>query len=164
MLSASKNIILTIIDFFHRPFARWIDTQTFRYLACGCTNVAINIGVFFVCYHFIFYQKVIRLPFHTFSDYEAAFIVAFCISTPIGFILSRHVVFTESNLRGRVQLFRYLLLVGTCLLLSAILLKFFVSFCGIFPTVATIMTNGLVALFSYLSQRHFTFKVREEAA
>ena len=90
----------------------------------------------------------------------AAAIVAFCISTPYGFMMSRYIVFQESNLKGHVQLFRYLLTVGACAVLTYFFVPFFHYTCGIYATVSNILTNVVVALFSYTAQRFFTFKVR----
>lgn len=162
LLRALRHIILAIIDFFHRPFARWIDTQTFRYLACGGSNAVLNIGLYYVSYHYLLNEKDTVTPLFTVSAPIAAFIIAFCITTPIGFFLMRTVVFEESNLRGRVQAFRYLLLVCFCLGLNYVLIRFFVNVCHFYPTVSNILTNALVAIFSYISQRVFTFQVKDE--
>jgi hypothetical protein len=46
------------------------------------------------------------LPFVVISPHIAAFLLAFIVSFPTGFLLMRFIVFQESALRGRVQLFR----------------------------------------------------------
>jgi len=76
----------------------------------------------------------------------------------LGFFLMRNIVFTGSYLRGRVQLFRYLVLVLGCILLNYIFIKLFVEHFGIYPTVAKILTTGIIITFSYFTQRNFTFK------
>ena len=86
--------------------------------------------------------------------------ISFSISFPIGFALSKYIVFPESNLKGRIQLFRYAVLVGMCIILNYVFLKLFVEVCHIFPTPSKILTTALVAIFSYISQRRFTFKVK----
>jgi putative flippase GtrA len=161
VLRTIRHIVLGVIDFFHRPFARWIDTQTFRYLACGGSGAMLNIAVYFVALHFVFHEQDVQTPITLIRSGIAAAIVAFCISTPYGFMMSRYVVFQESNLRGRVQLFRYLLTVGACAILTYFFVPFFHSL-GIFWSVSNILTNITVALFSYTVQRFFTFKVRPE--
>ncbi len=162
MLRYIRHIVLSVIDFFHRPFSRWIDKQTFRYLACGGSGAALNIGVFYISYHFLFHEQDIYLPFTMVRAAVAAAIVAFLISTPYGFLMSRYIVFQESNLKGRVQLFRYLMTVGACVVLTYFFVPFFHYTCGIYATPASILTNIVVALFSYTAQRFFTFKVKEE--
>jgi putative flippase GtrA len=160
VLRTIRHIVLSIIDFFHRPFARWIDTQTFRYLACGGSGAALNIGVYYIAYHFLFHEQDVYTALTVISAPIAAAIVAFFISTPYGFVMSRYIVFQESNLRGRVQMFRYLVTVGICVVLTYYFVRFFHYKMGIYATVANILTNVIVALFSYMAQRFFTFKVK----
>ncbi|MET0299234.1 MAG: GtrA family protein, partial [Flavitalea sp.] len=67
--------------------------------------------------------------------------------------------FTGSTLRGRVQLFRYFVLVLICIVLNYVCLKVFVEQFHIYPTVSKIITTFIVVCFSYLTQKKFTFKV-----
>lgn len=154
-----KDRITSFIDFFHPPFRPFIDTKTFRYLACGSMNTGLDILLFFIGYNFIFKKEVVHLPLGiAISPYIAAFLLAFCITFPFGFMLMRHVVFTDSVLRGRVQLARYFMLVLINIFLNYVLLKLFVEVFGFYPTIAKIIITVIIVLFSYLMQRHFTFK------
>lgn len=101
-------------------------------------------------------------PFMLVRSAVAAAVVAFFVSTPYGFLMSRYIVFPESNLKGRVQLFRYLMTVGACAILTYFFVPFFHYTCGIYATPSSILTNIVVALFSYVAQRFFTFKVKPE--
>ncbi len=157
---AIRRTILAVIDFFHGPFSRWIDPQTFRYLASGGSNAALNLLVYFVGYNYILQQKPVQVLDYVIAPHVGAFVIAFCVSFPYGFLMSRYVVFTESTLRGRVQLFRYSLLVLVCLWLNYVLIKLFVEHFHFFPSIANAMTQAIVALFSYTSQRFFTFRAK----
>jgi putative flippase GtrA len=101
---------------------------------------------------------VLDLRFIAFTPHIAAFFMAFLVTFPIGFYLSMYVVFQGSYLKKRVQLVRYFLVAIGCVILNYILLKFFVEGLGFYPTPALITTAGIVILFSYLSQRHFSFR------
>ncbi len=153
-----KGLITSVIDFFYPPFQKVMDIKTFRYLACGGGNTLLDIFIYFISYNFILQKSVVHLPFIALKPHIAAFFMAFCITFPLGFLLMRNIVFTDSYLRGRIQLFRYIVLVLVCILLNYIFLKLFVEQFGIFPTVAKIMTTCIIVVFSYLTQRHFTFK------
>lgn len=159
-----RNSILNIIDFFHPPFARWIPLQTFRYLASGSSNTLLDIFIYFIAYNFILQKQEVALGSIVISPHIAAFIISFCISFPLGFALSKYIVFQDSNLKGKIQLFRYALLVGACILLNYIFLKIFVEICYFYPTPSKILTTILVAIFSYFTQRSFTFKVQHGKA
>lgn len=102
------------------------------------------------------------MSFMTVRATIAAAVIAFVISTPYGFLMSRHIVFQESNLKTRVQAFRYLMTVAACAVLTYFFLPFFNEVCGIYPTPSNLLTTAVVAIFSYVSQRFFTFKVKEE--
>ena len=90
-----------------------------------------------------------------------AFILAFSVTFPIGFTLSKYIVFPESQLRGRVQLFRYAMLVAVMLGMNYVLLKFFVEILYFYPTLAKIVTTIFVAIFSYFSQKKVAFKFNQ---
>lgn len=162
------NTITRIIDFFYPPFKRFIPLQTFRYIACGGGNTFLDILIYFISYNYVLQKKVVHLNIYLLGQELAvkphimAFIIAFCVSFPTGFFLMRTVVFHDSNLRGRIQLFRYLLMVSVCIMLNYIFIKLFVEEFGIYPTVAKMLTTLIVVAFSYLAQRKFTFRKGEE--
>jgi putative flippase GtrA len=152
------NLVTSIIDFFYPPFRKFIPIQTFRYIACGGGNTLLDIVIFFISYNFILNKQVVDLGFFAVSPHIMAFIIAFVVSFPTGFFLMRNVVFHDSTLHGRVQLFRYFLLVAVCILMNYIFIKLFVEHFNIYPTIAKILTTFIVVSFSYISQKKFTFK------
>jgi putative flippase GtrA len=164
LLSKARHIIVGLIDWFHKPFAKVIPTQTFRYLACGGSNTVLNWVIYSLSFNIVLRQQNV----HIYNDISitapvGAQIISFCISFPIGFILSRYIVFPESNLRGRKQFFRYVLATATFILLTYVLIKMFAI---ILPMVRAdisyIFIMLITAVLSYLSQRFFTFKSVEE--
>jgi putative flippase GtrA len=156
-----RQKIIAILDSFYPPFGVIMDKKTFRYAACGGANTVLDIMVYFISYHFVLKKQILHFSFFAISPHIAAFFMAFLVSFPTGFFLMRAVVFTDSNLRGRVQLVRYFMLVLICILLNYTLIKLFVEQLHIFPTIAKTITTVIVVAFSYLSQRHFTFRVRD---
>lgn len=157
-----KKLIENILDLFYIPFRGKLQKQFFRYVACGGGNTALDILLFYVSYHYIFKEKVFHTPWFAISPHIASFFLSFLITFPMGFMLMRTFVFKESNLRGRVQLFRYFLLVLTCILLNYIFLKLFVDGLSFYPTPAKILTTAIVVWFSYFSQRYFTFGTNKD--
>lgn len=159
----TRDNILRFIDFFHPPFRNWIDAQTFRYLACGGSNQLFNIFLYWLCFNVLLRKQDVPLPdMQPIAGPIASFIFASAITIPLGFAFSKYVVFQESNLRGRIQLFRYLVLTGTNFVLNYWMLKLFVNVLHIFPTVSQTITIIILAIFSYLVQRFFTFRVKNE--
>ena len=156
-----KTTVEAILDFFYPPFSKFMDKQTYRYVICGGGNTVLGIVIFFISYNFVLKKQILNLGVFAFKPHVAAFFISFIITFPIGFLLSRYVVWTESNVRGRIQLFRYFLLVLVCIFLNYIFLRIFVEQLHIYPTISQIITTGIVITFSYATQKHFTFKVKQ---
>lgn len=161
MTQALKKNIISFIDFFYPPFSRVMPVQTFRYAACGGANTVADIVMYAVGYNLILHKHDLDLGFLVIKPHIASILIAWCVSFPMGFFLMRNVVFTESTLHGRVQLFRYFLLVIICLGLNYIFIKLFVEQFHIYPTLAKILTTLIVVAFSYLTQKNFTFKAEQ---
>ena len=104
-----KDFILALIDFFYPPFRKIMNIQTFRYAACGSCNAVVGFIVFVACHKYIFNEEQFSIGFYAIKSYNAALFISFCTSFLVGFILNKYIVFTSSNLKGRIQLFRYFL-------------------------------------------------------
>ena len=156
-----KKWIIAFIDFFYPLFGRVMPLQTFRYAACGGANTVLDIVMYAIAYNFILHKQDLNLTFIVFKPHIASIIVAFLVSFPTGFFLMRNIVFTQSTLQGRVQLWRYFVLVVICLFLNYVFIKLFVEQWHIYPTIAKILTTIIVVSFSYLTQKNYTFKAEQ---
>lgn len=137
--------------------------HTYRYAVCGGSNLLLDIVLYFIFYNFIFAKANVDLGVVVISPHIAAFAFVFPITFLTGFALNKYVTFTQSQLKGKVQLFRYMLVTGGAILLNYILLKFFVEILGFYPTPSKIITTGITIVYSFLLQKTFTFKVKGES-
>lgn len=158
VLHIVRNSINVLIDSVYPPFQKFIPKETFRYAVCGGANTTLDIFLYFINYNFILKKKDVHILFFTMSPHIAAFLMAFCITFVTGFLLAKYITFTESDLHGRIQLFRYGVTVVMCILLNYVFLKLFVEYFNIYPTVSKILTTGIVVIYSYFSQKYFSFK------
>lgn len=155
-----KNIIIAFIDFFYPPFRKLMPERTFRYAVCGGGNTVLGLLIYFISYQFIFEQENFDFGFFAFKPHIAALFVSFCINFVVGFILMKYVVFVDSNLKGRIQLFRYFLSFATNLVINYLLLKLFVEVLLIHALLSQFITTCIVVTISYITQKHFSFKVK----
>ena len=154
-----KTFIIWFLDWFYQPFSNYLSRQTFRYAACGGANTVFDIVLYFVTYNFILEKQVVDLVVVAISPHIASFIFVFPVTFSTGFLLSKYITFTESNLRGRIQLLRYGLTVLGSVVLNYLLLKLFVESFHWYPTISKIVTTAIVVLYSYICQKYFTFRV-----
>jgi putative flippase GtrA len=159
-IDTTRDFIISVIDSFYPPFRRVMDLPTFRYAACGGANSLFDILLYSVTYNYVVRRSIIRIGDIAISPHIAAMIITFPVTLCSGFLLMRYVVFPHAQgTRKRIQASKYLGVVLCCLLLNYIFLKLFVEKFGWWPLPSKIITTVIVVLFSYFSQKHFTFRV-----
>jgi putative flippase GtrA len=176
-----KNGIISLIDFFYPPFKRIMPLQTFRYAACGGGNMVLGFLVFTAVFHLIGGGHLTSVGFkvsHTTIDgndmlmmnlganaFKVHSFALFCSSTVVflvGFLLNKYVVFTASNLRGRIQFFRYFLSSLSSFCINYFLLNAMVQYLHFHPVLAQVIVTAIVVTISFFMQQYFTFKVKGE--
>ncbi|MDO8996129.1 MAG: GtrA family protein [Sediminibacterium sp.] len=155
-----SHFILSVVDWFYPMFQKLMPKQTYRYAACGGFNTVLDIGLFFIAYNYILDKSTVQLGNIIVSGHIASFMLSFIVTFPTGFYLSRYVVFQETSVTKREQLGKYFLVVFGCILLNYIFLKIFVDSFGWYPTPSKMLTTVFVVMFSYFSQKNFTFKAK----
>ncbi len=150
--------ITGIVDWFYFPFLRFIPREVFRYAATGGANTIFDLILYFIFYQFLITVDVVELGFVAVSRHIMAFLLVFPITFSTGFLLAKYVTFTASELKGRIQLFRYLVTVAGSILLNYVFLKFFVEYCGWYAPLSKVVTTVLVVIYSYMAQRYFSFR------
>lgn len=92
------------------------------------------------------------------------YLFAIWIAFPVGFYLSRYVVFQESTLRRRIQVFRYFVVIVGNMSLNYVCLKIFTRVFAPYNTIGKIATAVVVIIYSYFAQRHYSFKTAGKPA
>ena len=164
LLSKARHIVIAFIDFFHKPFARIIPVQTFRYLACGGSNTVLSILIYSIAFNFVLGGTKTHIIDDVYVTAPiGAQIISFAITFPTGFLLSRYIVFPESTLRGRKQFFRHILANATFFLLTSVLIKLSaILLPRVRPDITYPFILVIITILSYLSQRFYTFKTEQD--
>lgn len=150
------------IDFFYLPFRRYMSKQFFRYGVTGGANLVFDWIMYFLIFNYVLQKQMLDLGFVTFSSHIATFILKFPVVFFSGFLLQKYVTFTLSELRGHVQLYRYLIVVVVNLLVNFGGLKLLVEVFNIYPSVSNIIVSTFTVFISYFFQNHYTFKAAEK--
>ena len=159
-----RRWIFQVLDIFYPLFRKFMPLQTYHYAACGGLNTFLSLLTYFLSYNYILDKQVVDFGFYAMKPHIAALFISFAFTFPIGFYLSMYVIFQGSYLKKRVQLFRYFIVIMGCMLINYICLKIFVEYLGWYPTPSQFVTTGIVILFNYFFQRHFSFRVEKPAA
>ena len=165
------QIITKIIDFFYRPFSRYIPQQLFRYAFCGGSNLVFDWVLYFLLYNFVIGHELIYISVPEFINLKflnqntfcltphiLTFLIVFPITLFTGFWLNRNITFTQSSLRGYKQLWRYILIVVLNLVINYLGLKLCVDILGFYPTPSKMLITLVTVAISFFGQKYFSFK------
>ncbi len=134
--------------------------QTFRYAACGGGNTLLGLIMYWVSLHYIFNNSIFHFGISAFKPHNAALFFSSGIAFLIGFLLNKYIVFTASNLKGRIQLFRYAVSFIVSLTINYFILQLFVQIFLWKPFISQVITTCIVIGISFLAQKHFTFRTK----
>lgn len=157
-LLATGLIIRRFVDFFYPPFRRYFTPQFFRYGVTGAANLVFDWVLYFCIFHFILQKQMLHLGFVTLSSHIAALAFTFPVTFMTGFLLQKYVTFTSSDLKGRIQIFRYGVVVAMNLTVNYIGLKLLVDAFGWWATPSKMMVTIIATFISYYSQKKYTFR------
>lgn len=156
-MSLTRILISCIDALYIKPLEHIISRQTFGYFICGTVNMALDAVWYFIIYHYILFERNVDLGVVVITPHIAALIIVFPITFFTGFLLNRYVAFRVAEQRSGRQLFRYALTVVGSILLNYLLMKLFVEWCYVWPTIAKILTTLIVAIYSFLVAKYYSF-------
>ena len=154
------DYLRAFLDIFYPIVKKLLSKTTYYYAVCGASNMVLSWLLFYLFYNFVFHQQKWQVPIlNLYMDaYTISAAVCFVISFIIGFTLLKYVVFTASEIKGRIQLFRYGISAIISFLLSYAILSLLIEGFGVYPSVSNVIASVIVTVISYLIQRNFTFR------
>jgi putative flippase GtrA len=159
ILEGIGHFLRKIIDFFYPPFERFFSIQFFRYGVTGSANLVFGWVSYFLIYNFVLQHKMVDLGFVKMSSHVATMAINLPLLLTSGFFLQKYVTFSSSSLKGRVQLFRYLVVFVINLFITYTGLKILVDHFHWYPTPSNMAISVVNVIVSYFSQKYFTFRI-----
>lgn len=157
-----QSILIKLIDSFYFIFKRFMPLKTYRYAVCGGGNLVFDLVLYFLFYHYIFHKEDVNLRYFVLSSHIASLFFVFPITFLTGFLLNKYITFQDSNIPGRVQFVRYLMVALGAIGLSYLCMKLFVDVLKFYPTPSRLVTTVISVVYSYILQSTFSFGRRKE--
>ncbi len=154
-----KTLIL-VIDSLYFLVKRFLPLKTYRYGVCGGSNVVLDMCLYFLCYNFVLAKHNVDLYLVVLSPHIASLFFVFPITFITGFALNKYITFQDSNLPGKTQLIRYLLVGLSGFVISYFCMKLLVDGLQFYPTPSRFITIIIAVIYSYILQNKFSFKVK----
>lgn len=144
----------------HSASRKAIEHKGVRYIISGGTATGVDVVSFFIMFNYILKKENLFLG----HMQVGAHIVSLCVSFTLGlitnFLITKYFVFNESNIRGREQFLRYVLVAIITFVGNYFMMKLLVDVFAVWPTLARLIAVGTIAMLSYRLHKVFTFKIK----
>lgn len=154
-----KRLIDRVIDILYLPVvSKYVSKSIFRYGFCGGMNMAMDLLLYFLVFHFVLKKENLDLGVVVISPQIAAFLIVFPIICFTGLWLNKNITFKGSPLASTTQAVRYLTVVACNIAIKYYGLKLLVDVIGVFPSISNGIMTIVTVIFSYFAQSKFSFR------
>lgn len=129
------------------------------FLSAGVATLA-DVIIYFITFTYVLDKNGVYILNVRITAHEFSFVISYSMGVVINFLLTKYAVFSESNLAGRKQFFRFALIAGIGFFANYGLLRFFVEICDFVPTLSRILSALSLGVASFYVHRFYTFKIK----
>lgn len=131
-----------------------------RYIISGGTATGVDVVSFFIIYNYILQKSNLEFGHIHIGAHIASLCASFTLGLITNFLITKYFVFSESNIRGREQFVRYILVAAITFVGNYFMMKLLVDVFSVWPTMARLVAVGTIAILSFRLHKVFTFKVK----
>jgi putative flippase GtrA len=137
-----------------------LKSKVFRYFISAGIATWVDITVYFVAFNYIYQKSNIDLfSVYTVSAPTASLILSYTMGLITNFLITKFLVFNESELATHHQLLRFVLVALFILMLNYFFMHFLINNFGWFPTIARGTSAITIGMLSFLIHKSFSFKM-----
>jgi putative flippase GtrA len=91
-------------------------------------------------------------------DYLVANVISICVSLCFNYFISKHLIFDKSSSSRKKEILSFVFFSALAILLNQMILWFCVEVIKLDIRLCKVIAIGTVAVFNYLTKKHFVFK------
>ena len=137
----------------------FLDNKVIRYFFSAGMATGVDVTAYFMCYNYIFLktdQDIFNLI--VLSAPTASLAISYSLGLMTNFLITKYMVFTESDLRGIHQLMRYIIVAILILILNYLLMSFLISGLEWYPTISRIISAVSIGFLSFVIHKLYSFR------
>ena len=137
-----------------------IENKIIRYFLSAGVATGVDVTVYFLAYNFIYEKQDIHLfNLVTLSAPTGSLVLSYTCGLVTNFLITKYLVFTESDLRGIHQLARYILVAVLILVLNYFFMSFLIKILEWYPTLSRVVSALTIGLLSFVIHKFYSFRV-----
>jgi putative flippase GtrA len=139
-----------------------LEIKAVRYLVSAVTATLVDVGMYFIAFNYLF--RKIDIPIigsFVLTAPTSSLMLSYSCGLVTNFLITRHFVFTESDLKAHHQFLRYVMVAFVVLILNYFLMRILIRQFEWYPTLARAFSAVSIGVFSFFTHKAFSFKVSE---
>lgn len=137
-----------------------INNKIIRYFFSAGTATAVDVTVYFIAFNYFFHKQDLNIfNLMVLSAPTASLILSYTCGLITNFLITKYLVFNESDLRGIHQLMRYVMVALVILMLNYFFMSFLIKILEWYPTIARIVSALSIGVLSFMIHKFYSFKV-----
>lgn len=139
------------------------QNKIIRYFFSAGIATGVDVSVYFIAFNFIYQKQDVHLfQLIILSAPTASLAMSYTCGLITNFLITKYLVFTESDLKGVHQLARYILVALLILVLNYFMMSFLIKVLEWYPTIARIVSAVSVGMISFVIHKFYSFKVSKK--
>jgi putative flippase GtrA len=137
------------------------NSKAIRYLITAGVATVVDVIVYFSVFNFLFHKEDLHIAALTIGAPSASLVFSFACGLFTNFMLTRHFVFTTSELKSSVQFGRFVLVAVAVFISNYYLMNFLIKVLDWYPTIARGFSAVTIGVLSFITHKAFSFKIKE---
>jgi putative flippase GtrA len=131
-----------------------------RYFFSAGIATVVDVVVYYLVYNHVLHQEELTVSHAMiFKAPTVALTCSYACGLITNFTITKYFVFHESELSGRIQLFRFILVAFVVLIANYYFMYFLINILGWFPTLSRAVSAISIGIFSFVAHRFFSFRM-----
>ncbi|MBK9049050.1 MAG: GtrA family protein [Bacteroidetes bacterium] len=140
-----------------------LDNKIVRYFFSAGLATGVDVAVYFITFNFIYQKQDVHFfRIVTLSAPTASLMFSYTCGLITNFLITKYLVFTESDLRGVHQLARYVVVALFVLAMNYFMMSFLIKVLDWYPTIARVFSALSIGVLSFVIHKFYSFKVTKK--
>lgn len=140
---------------------RILRLKVVRYFFAASSATLVDVSVYFLAFNYIYHKENIYFfDFFVLSAPTASLILSYTCGLITNFLITKFLVFTDSDLKTYHQFFRFVLVALGVLVLNYAFMSILIRQFEWYPTIARAFSAIIIGVLSFITHKTFSFRVK----
>lgn len=138
--------------------SRFFQNKLVRFFLSAGIAAVVDVMVYYIIINYVISHTPVMINHQAISPHEFSLFISYTVGVITNFMVTKYAVFNDSTLKSRQQFTRFAMVAAIGFFANYGLLRFFVEYCGLWPTLSRISSALSLGFASYFIHKGFTFK------